>query len=104
MPDIECPYCDAGQNINHDDGFGFEEGVWHEMECSECEKNFVFETSISLHYDAKIADCLNGSPHDLRDTKMPDGKVIVTRCTVCDFEAHGDAIVKAHADAANLGD
>lgn len=59
--DIICPYCDAEQEINHDDGFGYEEGIKHEMQCSKCKKNFVFETSISFNYDAEKADHLNGT-------------------------------------------
>ena len=30
------------QDINHDDGYGYEEDVTHEQECSNCEKTFVF--------------------------------------------------------------
>jgi len=61
--DVECPYCGKDQEINHDDGFGYEEGVSHEQECGNCEKAFVFQTSISFYYESYKADCLNGSPH-----------------------------------------
>jgi len=61
--DIECPYCGKGQEINHDDGYGYEEGRLWEQECSDCDKTFVFTTSISFYYDAYKADCLNGEPH-----------------------------------------
>lgn len=27
--DVECPYCGAEQEINHDDGQGYDEGVLH---------------------------------------------------------------------------
>lgn len=63
MYDLECPYCDAQLDVCHDDGFGYEEGKPHEMDCSECGKNFVFHTSIHFHYSPEKADCLNGSPH-----------------------------------------
>lgn len=36
MSDLYCPYCDAGLEVCHDDGFGYEEGVAHEMCCKEC--------------------------------------------------------------------
>ncbi len=64
--DIECPYCGQEQNINHDDGFGYEEGVKHEMECEACDKYFTFETSISFYYEPYKADCLNGSDHNYK--------------------------------------
>lgn len=63
MSDIECPYCDAEQEICHDDGYGYEEGRLFEQECSECERTYTFTTSISFYYDAYKADCLNGSDH-----------------------------------------
>lgn len=63
MTDVECPYCDAEQEICHDDGYGYEEGRLFEQQCSECEKVFTFTTSISFYYDAYQADCLNGDEH-----------------------------------------
>jgi len=45
--DLECPYCGTPHDVCHDDGFGYDEGVKHEMWCDKCDKNFVFETSIS---------------------------------------------------------
>lgn len=62
--DVECPYCGEDQEIDHDDGFGYEEGVSHEQECSDCDKTFVFQTSISFFYEGYKADCLNGSSHE----------------------------------------
>jgi len=63
MYDIECPYCGKEQDICHDDGHGYEEGVRHEEECEECEKTFIFLTTISFDYEPYKADCLNGEPH-----------------------------------------
>ena len=62
--DLECPYCGADNDVCHDDGQGYEEGVAHEMDCCECGKNFVFYTAISYDYSPQKADCLNGSPHN----------------------------------------
>lgn len=64
--DLNCPYCEAEQEINHDDGFGYQEDVINEMQCSECEKNFVFTTSIIFSYEAAKADCLNGEDHEFK--------------------------------------
>lgn len=71
LPDVECPYCGKGQEINHDDGYGFEEGERHEQACGACEKTFVYETFISFDYAAHKAPCLNGAPHRLRERKSP---------------------------------
>ncbi len=63
MNDTYCPYCDTGIDIDHDDGQGYEEDIFHEQECLECKKTFTFCTSISFSYKASEADCLNGAPH-----------------------------------------
>jgi transposase-like protein len=64
MSDINCPYCDAELYVCHDDGYGYEENVNHQMECHKCEKSFVFQTSISFYYEAEKADCLNDGNHN----------------------------------------
>ncbi len=86
MSDLECPYCEADLDVCHDDGFGYSEGVAHEMQCYECEKNFVFHTSISFYYEPKKADCLNGSPHRLKI--METSRSTITRCKDCEYEKY----------------
>jgi len=66
--DVKCPYCGADVEINHDDGYGYEEDVIFSQECSECEKEFVYTISIEINHKAKRADCLNGSPHKYKPT------------------------------------
>ena len=66
MNEIECPYCEGENKVDHDGGEGYTEDKAHEMECDHCKKNFVFHTQISLYYSPKKADCLNGSPHKFR--------------------------------------
>jgi len=51
MREIKCPYCGEEQDINHEDGYGYEEDVLHEQECVKCEREFKFQTRISTHYD-----------------------------------------------------
>ena len=89
MSDLQCPYCDAGLEVNHDDGFGYEEHRHHEMECSECEKNFVFTTAISFTYSPEKADCLNGSSHRFTEWRevwsSSDLKLQDRRCKDCDL-------------------
>ena len=85
MEDIECPYCKKDIEVCHDDGQGYEEGICHQQQCSECEKTFVFYTSISFSYDAHEAPCLNdGGEHAWEP-------IISTlkgreRCSYCDEE------------------
>jgi hypothetical protein len=84
--DLECPYCEKELEICHDDGFGYEEGVKHQMECKHCEKQFVFETSISFNYEPEKADCLNGKNHNYQKTKTHPEEFSQMRCTMCDDE------------------
>ena len=84
--DVYCPYCDAAQNIDHYDGFGYEEDVKQEMKCSECKKNFVFTTSISYDYEAEKADCLNGENHKYELTHTFPHEFSKMRCKYCDAE------------------
>lgn len=84
--DINCPYCDAELEVCHDDGFGYEESVKHQMECGECGKNFVFETSISFSYDAEKADCLNGESHEYKLSCTFPKEFSKMVCKHCDDE------------------
>jgi len=83
---IECPYCGAKQNVNHDDGFGYAEDVLHEMECDFCEKYFVFRTSISYHYESFCANCLNDGNHDFQLTHTFPVEFSKMRCSMCEQE------------------
>lgn len=84
--DIDCPYCGAGVEINHDDGYGYTEDEKHQKECPECEKTFVFTTAISFHYSPEKADCLNGGGHDYHKTKTYPPEFARLRCSMCDDE------------------
>src|SRR3990167_9751303 len=84
MSDVNCPYCDAEQEINHDDGYGYEEGVRHEQQCGECNKYFTFTTSISYYYESEKADCLNGSEHDFKPTRTYPKEYTKMECLMCE--------------------
>ena len=86
MSDLECPYCEKYCDVCHDDGFGYEEGVKHQMECPHCEKSFVFETSISFYYEPEKADCLNDGEHDWRQSKTFPREFSVMICKTCGEE------------------
>ena len=84
--DVDCPYCGKGQEINHDDGNGYEEDRRHEQECGSCEKNFVFTTSIIYHYEAEKADCLNGGDHRVKMSSTYPRQYSVMNCENCDYK------------------
>jgi hypothetical protein len=81
--DIECPCCEKELDICHDDGFGYEEGVKHQMECDGCGKHFVFETSISFYYEPEKADCLNDGNHNYKPTSTHPDVFSKMGCTMC---------------------
>lgn len=54
MLDITCPYCLHDQDVEHDSA-GYEEGVKHEYDCHYCDRTFLYQTTISIHYDAYCA-------------------------------------------------
>ena len=108
IDDVKCPYCGAGQEINHDDGFGYEENVFHEQECRNCEKTFVFQTTISYYYEAYEAPCKNGGEHKLDPIHGHPAEIYKYRfrCEYCgeevitDKEAHKQAWDKYFSDLA----
>ena len=83
MKDFECPYCGEEIEICHDDGFGYEEGVKHKIECDYCHKNFVFETIITFDFIPEQADCLNGSYHKWKQSHTYPSKFTRMECEVC---------------------
>jgi len=86
MKDIECPYCETELEINHDDGFGYDEGVDHQMECDYCGKSFVFQTTINFYYEPAKADCLNDGVHDWKLTHTFPKEFSNLKCTMCGVE------------------
>lgn len=82
--DIECPYCEHEQNIDHDDGAGYEENIAHQQECDNCGKTFIFYTEISFSYNAQKADCLNDGEHDYKPTCTIPIEFTEMQCSMCD--------------------
>ena len=83
MRDVECPYCGHEQDINHDDGCGYEESEIHEQECPGCNKIFCFTTAVIFDYEVRKADCLNGSSHKYEATITYPVKLTKMECTDC---------------------
>lgn len=84
--DVKCPYCGDAQDINHDDGYGYEEDQLHEQECSYCHKIFTYETSTHFYYDVHKADCLNGGEHKFEKTNTIPPEFARLRCKTCSME------------------
>jgi len=77
MSDVKCPYCNTEQEINHDDGYGFEESCAHEQSCTSCGKTFLFYTSVTFTYDVSCKD----GEHILKPSEhFPE----ILECTRCD--------------------
>lgn len=79
MSDVKCPYCNTEQEINHDDGYGYEDGGEFEQWCISCHKEFKFTTSISYDYEVFCQD----DDHDMESCgpRHPD----LYRCNKCDY-------------------
>jgi hypothetical protein len=99
MADVKCPYCDSDEDINHDDGYGYEENRTHTQECGTCGKVFTYTTTISFDYDVDKAPCQNGEPHKLVDiVRFPkEFAVGIKRCEWCDEEIMVDKVANEKA-------
>lgn len=84
--DVECPYCGEPQEINHDDGYGYEEDELYSQLCEHCEMRFVFSSWTTRYYDVKKADCLNGGEHKWEEVKCYPKRGDWFRCTECGEE------------------
>lgn len=88
MKDVRCPYCGTEQDIDHCDGYGYEEDTLHQQECRVCGKTFAYTTYITFDYKVKRADCLNDGYHSYEPTMTWPVECTRMECTMC-----GDARV-----------
>jgi hypothetical protein len=84
MKDLNCPYCGEGLDVNHDDGFGYDEDAKNEMGCDKCGAYFVFRVIITYDYIPEKADCLNDGNHDFKPTVTYPKECTRMECTMCD--------------------
>lgn len=82
--DVECPYCEKQQEINHDDGYGYDESELYQQTCEFCDKIFTFTTSIHFSHYAEKADCLNGGECVYQRVATAPIEYTTMRCTMCD--------------------
>ena len=79
----QCPYCKEKIEIDHTDGYGYEEAETYQQECSRCGKSFVYTTEISISHTTFKADCLNGSPHKFKPTSTFPKEYTMMECEIC---------------------
>lgn len=79
MSDVKCPYCGHEQEINHDDGYGYEDGESYEQDCVSCEREFKFTTTITFSYSVF---CKEGD-HELEP--LGDKWPGMYECSKCDY-------------------
>jgi hypothetical protein len=84
--DVECPYCGAEVEIDHDDGYGYAEDETHHQQCHECLKTFVYTTAVIFHHSAEQADCLNDGEHQYEKTRTHPINFARLRCKTCGDE------------------
>ena len=75
MSDITCPKCGEENEINHDDGYGYEEEQLHEQHCDSCHYEFKFTTSMVFYYDVY---CREGD-HDMEESHI-SGFYMCNKC------------------------
>ena len=83
-----CPYCNADIEIDHDDGYGYNEDEINEQDCPECGKTFCYTTYISYSYNLFEAPCKNGEPHNYKEIHgyPKEFYEYKRRCEVCGEE------------------
>lgn len=83
MKDVKCPYCGEEQDINHEDGYDYDEGETFQQDCKSCGKTFAYETERTFSYDVHKADCLNGGKHKWQPTRTTPQYATKMFCTEC---------------------
>lgn len=102
MSDVKCPYCGEPQEINHDDGYGYNEDDLYHQECS-CGKTFGFRTSISFHYEVLEVPCLNGGDHDWKQGFSYPVERTRDHCKTCGESRPTTDLEAARAYHASIG-
>jgi len=80
---IKCPYCGQEIEIDHEDGYGYEEEEIHTQECDHCGKTFKYYTYVHFSYEVGKCDCHNGKPHIWEPTATYPKKYTKMECQIC---------------------
>lgn len=80
---VKCPYCGASIEIDHEDGYGYEEDEIHTQECDHCGKTFRYYTYVSFSYDVSKCDCLNDGQHKWSPTNTYPRSCTRMECDIC---------------------
>lgn len=87
MSGAKCPYCECEVEIDHDDGYGYEEDKIHQQECEVCAHTFIFTTQMRISYELDKANCLNGGKHKFKKVHhSPEYWPEWSRCEICGVE------------------
>ena len=99
--DVKCPYCGEDQEINHDEGYGYEEDEIHEQCCRDCDQVFTYTTSIIYLYESAKCPCKNGGIHNLQPIHGFPVEFFVgkMRCSYCGDEVITDKVARDKAMA-----
>jgi len=81
-----CPYCNKEIEINHDDGYGYDEDKIYNQECEYCEKTFIYTTYIIVGHNLEKAPCLNGEKHNYELTHTYLKEFARLKCIICGEE------------------
>lgn len=85
MTDLNCPYCNAEQDVDTEYYDG-QEDTRYEHECSECKKVFVYTMQTHFTFEPYKSDCLNGSQHKYKLTKTWPKEFSRMQCEDCHDE------------------
>ncbi len=79
-----CPYCNKYLEV---ESYGCDDSdEVYEWECGHCSKTFVFTIEWKKEIEVQPADCLNGSPHDWKQTTTFPVACTRMRCSMCGEE------------------
>jgi len=81
--DVECPYCNAGNDIDTENCHDYDENEKYSQECDTCHKYFSFSVSMSFDYEVNQADCLNDGEHRWEEMKTYAAKYTKLKCQDC---------------------
>ena len=86
MKDVKCPYCGGEQDIDHEDGYGYEEDTLHQQECVHCNMYFTYATMMHFSYEVYKASCLNDGVCEFEPTITYPKFATRMRCRICEAE------------------